>query len=599
MKAKYLALTISLCLIPVLFGIGAEPAANTGAAPKADEAMAPKTASVAQDINITQEWSDAPLREVLSFLMEKTKVTIVPDMTIDNSIIVSRLSVNNLNWRDVLNEAVRLSGCILVEIKPNYFHVKKVPLIEMNITEDTPVEKVISQIAALAGVSIIISSDVKGMVKFSFRNVPWMDALEYVCKTTGFTVVKESYDVYRIVRADAISAQLETRIFQLKYLRPPADYRAKIDTTYAVGAAKAPDAKTEFTVLDILQNMLTKSGILKYDAKTNNIIVKDTKPALDDIQKVIEQLDVEPLQIMFKVNFINTTNEDLLKFGMEYAIANDTNQTEGWKITSVPKSTQSGTTQTNDTSRLTNAPFGLGGDRPNTSFSMGFLTSYDITAILRMFAQDVKSRLEQRPFILTLDGREATIWVGERIHFPQVTVTAATGSTTSTTTIEEAESSPAEQGFQLLVVPHVVKGTNKIMLTIIPQNKTLTGRSSTLVSGFESFTITTGGQTNSIDLPRTQQSTLITNLIVESGQTAIIGGLSTNRSSKTVNKIPFLGDIPVIGNLLFSRTDNTDEKSYLLISLTPVILHGSQNSMDIVKEEMKATEKKTDDNRAK
>lgn len=592
MSKRYLIATIVLGLILSLYGSGAE---STDAPAKPTGLESPKESTLLRETTITYEWKNGtPLREVLMFIAEKAKVTLIPDINIDDSVTISRLSVNNLNWHDVLNEALRLSGCIAEEIKPNYFRIRKPPLIEMEMIEDTPIEKVITQIAAMAGVSIIIADNVQGKVKFSFKNVPWMDALDYICKTSGFTVVKESHDVYRVIRPDAMAAQLETRIFQLKYLRPPSDYRAKIDTSYAVGAAKAPDAAKEFTLLDILQNMLSKNGMLKFDAKTNCIIAKDTKPALDEMQKVVEQLDVEPLQIMFLVNFVNTTNEDLLKFGVDYTSGGET---EGWKITSIPSFRRSGTTNNepnnNVQNRLTGQPFGLGGDiSPDgtaanpPAFRTGFLSSFDVTATLRLFAKDVQSKLEQRPFILTLDGKEATIWVGERIHYAQVTVTAATGSTTTQSSISEATKSPAEQGFQLLVIPNVIKGTNKIMLTIIPENKVLTGKTSPAIQGFERFS--SGDQ--SIDLPRYQQSTLVTNLIAEDGQTAVIGGLSTENTSKTVTKVPILGDIPIIGDFLFKSTSDSVIKSYLLVYLTPRIIKESGASKEIYKEELKKSE---------
>jgi len=584
MMMRYLILLMTLAMTLTIYSSGAEPDKTTGAT------VTKESPSVA-DVTITKEWDQVPLREVLRFIADKANITIIPDVDIDDSVKVTHLAVNNLNWRDVLSEAVRLGGCLLEEAKPNYFRVENPPRITLDMLEDTAIEKVIPEIASMAGVSIIISSDVKGTVKFSFKDVPWMDALDYICKTTGFTMVKESHNVYRIIQPERLAAQMETRIFQLKYLRPPTDYRAKIDSTYAVGTAKPPDSTKDFTLLEILQNILSKGGMLKYDAKTNCLIVKDTKPTLDEIQKIIEQLDIEPLQIMFMVNFVNTTNDDLLKFGIDYT---STGETDGWAITSVPR--MSGSSAPSTTERITNSPFGVGGvpsSGTTPRFAMGFLSKFDLTATLRLFAKDVNSKLEQRPFLLTLDGKEATVWVGEEIHFAQVTVGAVQGSSNTQTQIAESGNSPARQGFQLLVIPNIVKGTNKIMLTIIPQNSLLTGAKTTTPEGFDTFSIMVNGLINSIDLPRIQTTALVTHLIIEDGQTAVIGGLSTERVSKTITKIPVLGDIPIIGETLFRYTNDSMKKTHLLIYLTTRIIRQAGETKEVLKSGMEAFQKES------
>ena len=51
----------------------------------------------------------------------------------------------------------------------------------------------------------------------------------------------------------------------------------------------------------------------------------------------------------------------------------------------------------------------------------------------------------------------------------------------------------------------------------------------------------------------------------------ILGGLCDRREIETIDKIPLLGDIPLLG-LAFRRTVTNDEKTELLIFLTPHIV---------------------------
>jgi type IV pilus assembly protein PilQ len=53
----------------------------------------------------------------------------------------------------------------------------------------------------------------------------------------------------------------------------------------------------------------------------------------------------------------------------------------------------------------------------------------------------------------------------------------------------------------------------------------------------------------------------------------VLGGIFQSEVSTTVSKTPFLGDIPYLGRL-FSRTATSNDRSELLIFITPRILKG-------------------------
>jgi len=605
-KCARWVVVLLLMLFVSSFTFAEQPAGNPPVAPT-------ESGQATGDVKITADWKDNPLRQVLQYITERAGVNIIPDISINDDVRVKMSPITNLPWRQALEEVCRLTGCILEEVTPTIFHVTKPPTYTKRY-EDANLEVIVREIAEEAGVNIIIDNEVKGKkVSFSFENVPWIDALNYLAKTAGFTVVKEERNVYRIVKPQSIAAQMETRVFQLKYLRPPADYRAAITLpkTQAVGTPKEPKGVEDFTLLVIVKGMLSPAsginpaGSLQYDEKTSSIIIRDTKPVLDEIQKLLDKLDVEPLQIMFNVYFVNTQNKDLLNFGISYGGGGK----DGILVTSTPRGfpvITEGTT-TSRAARQTRSPFGMGPDYPNgTNFDLAFLTTFDLTATLRLFKGDATSKLEQRPSILTLDGMEATIAVTEQIHYPETTATAAAGGTGGLTySIAEASKSPVEYGFQLLVIPHIVKGTNKVMLTMIPQDKALTGKSfisnPTTLEGFEHFEIDTGaavGAKQTIDLPRYRNSTLVTHLIIESGQTAVVGGLSTDRIDHSLKRVPFFSEIPLIG-AAFRSTDDDVSKDHLLIFITPTIIRNAQESLDVLKgpiktieEEGKALEKK-------
>jgi type IV pilus assembly protein PilQ len=62
-----------------------------------------------------------------------------------------------------------------------------------------------------------------------------------------------------------------------------------------------------------------------------------------------------------------------------------------------------------------------------------------------------------------------------------------------------------------------------------------------------------------------------TKVMVENGGTVVLGGIYQQTQTTDVNKVPLFGDIPVLGHL-FKNTARTDQKTELLIFITPKIV---------------------------
>ncbi len=151
----------------------------------------------------------------------------------------------------------------------------------------------------------------------------------------------------------------------------------------------------------------------------------------------------------------------------------------------------------------------------------------------------------------------------------------------------EAQGSPVEIGFQLLVRPNVIPGTRKIRMEVIPKETSLsgTGASALAPAGFDVFTVGSAGGEGSIALPRTRSSTLFTQMIFESGQTMVIGGLTTDAETKSLSRVPYISRIPVLGELFKYRNEARDRRS-LLIFITPSLVHNSEDAEFLLQQEL-------------
>jgi type IV pilus assembly protein PilQ len=528
---------------------------------------------------ITLDVSDRPLEDVLDHIRNKVGVSIVTPPGTDGTVSIQ---LRGIPWRDSLELVAENAGCIVTEVSPRLFKVEKPPRITMSFTE-VEVRQVIEAIAKAGNANIIVSERVTGLVTMVIMDRPWRDALDAVVKTNGFHVVEEDRGILRVVDDAGLSVHLERRLFQLSYLRPRSTYIANIETQYAVGEMPAPtsDPMVDFPLLSALQKMLSPNGDLDYFDTENAILVRDTKPVLDEVENFIKRLDIEPTQIYIDVTFLATETTDTGDYAFGFDRGIDISLSGAARASRFPFNLGPGSIASNlfpgrKSDNLNT--FSATNDFGNASSLVvpGLLDFSATTLAIRLIRTDLQSELVQRPKLITLNHQPATIFVGETVRFAQAEATASQSGGLQLT-IREADSSPVQTGFQLMVIPHVVPGTNKIMMTVIPEAETLTGTSDPNLPGFDLFEVGAGttGE-GSISLPRVGEQTVVTNMMLENGQTGVIGGLTQIENRIEEVKVPFLGDLPVLG-WLFKNEITRDSESALIVFLTPWIIRGSDH----------------------
>lgn len=72
-------------------------------------------------------------------------------------------------------------------------------------------------------------------------------------------------------------------------------------------------------------------------------------------------------------------------------------------------------------------------------------------------------------------------------------------------------------------------------------------------------------------VPSIETNEITTQVLVGNGETIVLGGIFQSEVATTITKTPFLGDIPYLG-ALFKKTEEVDERSELLIFITPKLL---------------------------
>ncbi|HMS18212.1 MAG TPA: hypothetical protein PKA37_15315, partial [Planctomycetota bacterium] len=355
-----------------------------------------------------------------------------------------------------------------------------------------------------------------------------------------------------------------------------------IQTEYAdrISASAAGDPEKDFALVTAMRGALSPKGKLDYFGANNTLMVKDIPPVVAEIERMLAEMDIEPGQVFIDVKFVTTSNTDALTYGFDVGQDGFRVGLTGGKIPSrLPFNIGSGGWNNaiipSDENPIRTP--GLSGTELSDAITFGTLDFTGATFTLNLLQQDEGTRIVQAPKLLALDNQEATIFVGRTIRFAE-TQAQSNQSGGLTYSIKEAANSPVQTGFQLYMVPHIVPGTNKIMMTVIPEAEQLVGRSpDPNLAGFQIFKSGEGTENEvQIALPQVASSTLVTTLMLESGQTAVIGGLITESEAETTRKLPLLGDIPLLG-FFFKSVNKSKVNESLLIFITPRIIRDSSS----------------------
>jgi type IV pilus assembly protein PilQ len=540
---------------------------------------------------LTLRLKDRDLGDVVANIRRKANVNIIMDAGIEATVTID---LQDVHWRQALDLVAEQADCVVTEITGGVLKVEKPPRITFAF-ENADIKDVIDTIAKLSGANIVIAPEVKGEITLRLKNIPWRDTLDAAVKTLGFVVVEEDRGILRVVPASNIQQDLVFEAIPLRYVRPRSSYQPFIQSEYVrdnnmmnnMNQANRQPGQVDFTLLESLERLITPElGSLDYDDVQNVIILRDTRPVVEEIKRIITQIDIEPAQVFLDVRFVTTTNEDILDVGVSPGGS-------GWSASMglgaiphrLPFNLGSGGWEdsiiAND---LGVGPFADALSNPTGGTTVpdvvfGTLDFTQVTATLKLLKKDANSEILQAPKIVAMDHQTATIFVGEAVRYAQSRVEQGQAGGLLLA-LEEGDDSPVNVGFQLLATPHVVPGTDKVILEVIPQRTALVGTSTaTSVSpaGFDVFTVGTGAQSGTIALPRVGSSTIATKVLLSSGQTAVLGGLVSTSQSETEVKIPLLGDIPVLG-YLFKNRSRSDTKSTLIVFIKPKVIRSEEDT---------------------
>lgn len=372
--------------------------------------------------------------------------------------------------------------------------------------------------------NMVISDSVAGNLTLRLNEVPWDQALDIILQSKGLDMRKNGNVIQiapreELLAKEKLSLAANQEITELEVLRTesfPLSYQ-KGD---AVSAILSNDK----------QRILSKRGSVVVDARTNTLFIKDVPSALEEARKMIKQIDVPVRQVMIEARFVEATDTFNQTLGGKLSY---TGPTTGFTVGDNQRAAVSGSVN------LPGAASGTGG----VTLSL-FNPAATKTLALELTASEIdgKTKSIASPRVVTADATEANIQQGVQIPYSTVS------STGTQVQFKDANLS-------LKVTPQITPDNNVNMKLNVSQDTVGTSY---------------GG------VPSVNTNQVSTQVLVENGGTVVIGGVYKQAETKATTKVPLLGDIPIIG-WLFKNENKTDNKTELLIFITPKVLQDSLN----------------------
>jgi type IV pilus assembly protein PilQ len=434
--------------------------------------------------------------------------------------------------------------------------------------QNVEVRAVLQVIADFTGLNIIASDTVTGNVTLRLKDVPWDQALDIIMRAKGLDK-RASGSVIWIAPRDELAAKekqeleakksmmelegLVTRNYRLNYIRADEAMvvlsggsrsastvggEASCSADTGTISADSIDEKDESQKIKI-NRVLSDRGGSAYDLTTNTLIVTDVASRHVSVENVLKEIDVPSRQVMIEARVVLADDSFGRNLGVKLGFqGSGKSGNTGLGLGLYDTSASAAVSGISNTAPNANVNLGV----INPAGALGFtIFSPSSAAILSLELQaleaDKRGKVVSNPRVVTTNLRPAVIRQGADIPY----ATVKDGATTT-----EFKSAV----LCLLVSPQILNNDDVILNVEIKKD--------------EIGSAVTAGQIIIVRRVQTQ-------VRVKNGETVVLGGIFEQKTRNESDRVPVLGDLPVLGNL-FKSTRKSDEKTEMLIFLTPRIL---------------------------
>jgi type II secretory pathway component GspD/PulD (secretin) len=459
-----------------------------------------------------------------------------------------------------------ISGFITVAFFVSYLNAQEQPpyfageaSISMDF-KDASLKDILKVFSMQSGLNFIASEAVQDRkITLYFDKVPLSQAMDKIFSANNLSYELDSKaNVFVVKEWGKMETETVTKVFYLKNatvstsslkteLSKDVLRNAQSGTTGAAVTNSKTKWKEEMEggITAAVKKLLSPSGSLVEDFRTNSFIITDTPMKIKLISQIIASLDVSVPQVMLEVEMLDVSKNAVDKIGFEFgdtpftAILTGATAATGFPYHSWGKIIDAGY-----------GSLGINTGENTYQMKLDYIKTLSDTKYLA------------RPKLLTLNNETAEIFITKDEIVGRTDTTVFNDGGTPTTTSEYKRSTELEltkegTGIFLRVTPQVNLDTNEITMVVNPKSS---------VSSISSLSSSTNPQSD-VEIRSTKSI-----VKVKDGETIVLGGLIHQDKSVAIRKLPILGDLPLVGALFRHKDQAKDIERELIVFITPRII---------------------------
>jgi type IV pilus assembly protein PilQ len=418
--------------------------------------------------------------------------------------------------------------------------------------QNIEVRSVLQLLADFTKLNLVTSDTVQGNVTLRLQNVPWDQALDIILKTKGLAM-RQNGNVMLVAPSAEIAAQEAQELQAKKQL---IELEPLYSEVFEINFAKASELQGILSAGNGSgssesngEGFLSPRGSVTVDTRTNSLLIKDTAKQLEDIRSLISQLDIPVRQVLIETRIVIASDNFAKDLGVRFGASKYSDSNSEY-ISDIAVSGSLEQAENLIDGESLETPDQLNVNLPVASAAgsialalakLPFGTSLELE--LSAMQQEGKGEIISSPRVITSNQQTANITQGTQVPYQEASSSGATSVSFKDATLK------------LGVTPQITPNDHVIMdLTV---NKDEVG---SIYNG----------------VPSIDTRSVTTQVLVENGETVVLGGIYEQRLVNSSTRVPFFGDLPYVG-FLFKSTEKQDDKSELLVFVTPKIIKDSIN----------------------
>lgn len=439
------------------------------------------------------------------------------------------------------------------------------PLAQPNISmdfKDAGLKDILKVFSIQAGMNFIASEAVQDRkITLYLDNVPLNNAMDKIFSANNLSYeLDQDANIFVVKEWGKMETETLTQVFYLKNATvSSASLKEELSKNLTISSSDSDSAtlssrskfkeESECGITSTVKKLLSSSGSIMEDYRTNSIIVTDTPMKMKVISQIIASLDVAVPQVILEVEMLDVSKDAVDKVGFEFgdtpftAIITGATAATGFPYGSWNK--------------VLNAGKGILSINPSGS-------TYQMQ--LDFMRTQTDTKFLARPKLLTLNNETAEIAItnDEIVGREDTVVDSASGSTTTSVFKRSTDLVLTKEGtgIFLRVTPQINMDANEITMVVNPKSSIT---SISLLS-------TANNQQKDVEVRSTKSI-----VKVKDGETVILGGLIHQQKDIVVKKLPILGDIPLLGAFFRHKEQSVGLERELIVFITPRIVRDKVN----------------------